>query len=127
MAAKLSALLAGFFAGFLVPYLAFAALLATFQYRDTSGQVTMPGWFIPVPYLIFVAMPLLAGFVAARVAKVQPMLHGLFVGILGGLATSLVLGMNGLATIALTWVVCLTGGVVGGWLHAGEDASENAL
>jgi hypothetical protein len=62
MPTKLSALVAGFFAGFLAPYLAFAALLATFQYRDTSGQVTMPGWFMPVPYLTFMAMPLLAGF-----------------------------------------------------------------
>jgi len=118
MPTKLTALLAGFFAGFLVPYLGFAAATAYFQYQDTSGQVSMPTWLIPVHFLLFVTMPVFAGYVAAKVANVQPLLHGLFVGILGALAYSALLAMNPLATIALGWLVCITGGVAGAWLHA---------
>jgi len=118
MPTKLTALLAGFFAGFLVPYLALAAAVAAFQYQDASGHISMPTWLIPVQFLLFVTMPVLAGFVAAMVANVQPLLHGLFVGVLGALAFSALLAMNSFATIVLSWLVCISGGAAGAWLHA---------
>lgn len=117
MPTKLTALLAGFFAGFLVPYLALAAAVAAFQYQDASGHISMPTWLILVQFLLFVITPVLAGFVAAMIANVQPLLHGLFVGVLGALAFS-ALSPYSFATIVLSWLVCISGGVAGAWLHA---------
>ncbi len=121
---KPSAIFIGFFAGFVVPYIALAAMFSTFQYENAAGHTVMPSWFVPVPFVIYLIMPVAGGFTSAYIAKRQPLLHGLLVGVLGALAVSFM--SEGLGSIALAWVVFVSGAVAGGWLFRARASKRDA-
>lgn len=59
--------------------------------------------------------PVLGGYVAARIARVQPLFLGAIVGALG----SALIAVSASPAIAGLWTsfVFIPGGIVGGWLH----------
>lgn len=120
---KASAVLVGFFAGFVVPYAVLLSIWPMLAYQTPDGRSVMPTWFTPIPLLVFALVPAIAGYISARMAKVQPLLHGLLVGILGALGSAFVHGS--ITTVAVWGLICISGGVAGAWVYrkqAGVDA-----
>ena len=112
---RLFAILLGFFSGFLIPYVLVAALFSTLSILKTDGSEEMPRWFNAIPFLVFAIMPIVAGFVTARIAKVQPMLNGLLVGALGAILAIVVSPLH--VSMVMSAIFSVVGGVAGGWLQ----------
>jgi len=113
---RISGLLIGLVAGYVVPGIVLGALFALFEVRQPDGSGEMPLWFSQLPLFFLAAMPVLAGFLAARIARVQPLLNGLMVGALGGSVMfmfSQALPFVGLAM----WALHALGGLFGAWLQ----------
>ena len=112
---KVSAVLVGLFAGFVVPYAVLFSVWPMLAFETPDGRTVMPTWFTPIPLLVFALMPAIAGYISARMAKVQPLLHGLLVGILGALGSAFVHGSP--VSVAVWGLICVSGGVAGAWVY----------
>lgn len=72
-------------------------------------------WLNTVAFVVAVGAPVLGGYLAARISNVQPLLHGLVVGLLG----SIFIAFTSSPGIAGLWAafVFIPGGIAGGWLR----------
>ena len=111
---SVSGIAIGFFFGFVVPFacvMLLASLLAPGEGEPASKLMPLYGvmWM-----LLAFAAPVVAGFLAARIAAVQPLLHGCLVGILGAVFMAVVTT----PASAGLWAafVFVPGGIAGGWL-----------
>lgn len=111
---KPSAIAIGFFFGLLVPFGIFylAPLFLSLATGERLGDV--PVALTLFWYLSAFLAPVLAGYLAARLAGSQPLMHGLVVGMLG--ATCAVLFNRSVEAAVITFIVFSAGGIVGGWL-----------
>jgi hypothetical protein len=111
---SVSSVLAGLFVGFILPYLFIFStswIVGTFSGFDSAIYSV---WFGVSTLAVMFGGPVLAGYVAATLAKIQPLLHGLLVGVLLGGARVAVAQSSRAVVFAI--ILCATGGLVGGWL-----------
>ena len=111
---NVSAIAIGFLAGIVVPY-AFAFGVASVMALATGERSGVLGiWFTFAWTAVAVGAPVLGGYVAARRAKAQPLLHGFAVGVLGTVAA--VVFTQSMLTALWATLIWGAGGIVGGWL-----------
>jgi hypothetical protein len=85
-----------------------------FSKESTSGRLA--GWIHGVWLVLSIVVPALGGYVSAAIAKQRPLLHALFMGVIGGIAVFI---------LGTTWLIVVysialfpPSAVVGGWYWA---------
>jgi MFS family permease len=111
---KLSAIAVAFIVAFVVPYGSFyiAPVVLSLATGERSGDVPLllvVSWF-----LCSVLSPVLAGYLAARLARVQPLLHGAITASLAALLGALLVDSTRSALI--TFLVFVPCGILGAWI-----------
>ncbi len=120
-----SAIAIGFFVGFVVPAAIYFAIgSALFIAREGEVLKWIP-WFNSLWFAVAIGMPLLAGYLTARVAQVQPLLHGGIVGMLGSIG--LVVLAIPISAALYSAIIFVPGGVAGAWLWKKFRRTEGAL
>lgn len=111
---KLSAIAVAFFFAFVIPFGAFyvAPLVFALITGKMSGDV--PVALTLVWFLGSFLAPVLAGYLVARLAKTQPLLHGAIVGLLGFVCA--IWYVHSLRATMITFAVFVPGGILGAWL-----------
>jgi hypothetical protein len=111
---RISAIAIGFFLGFVAPYAVFVLVAYAIPLSSTDTSGVLPAWLNLLGLAIAFGAPVGAGYLAARVAQVQPLLHGCVVGLLG----SIMFGFIGSPMSAALFAafVFVPGGIAGGWL-----------
>jgi len=119
---KISAIAIGFFLGFLVPFAAFMLLGELIAPGPGEEAPRLMGLFNVVAFAGALAAPVFAGYLAARIAQVQPLLHGCVVGVLGSILIAVVTS----PAIAGLWsaFVFVPGGIAGAWLRKVQRAKS---
>jgi hypothetical protein len=121
---SISAVAIGFFAGFAVPYALVFAVGPVMSVVSGQERVDLGAWFTLLWLGVAFFAPIAAGYVAARLAKVQPLLHGGVVGLLGivaGIALS-----HSVESAVYAALIFGTGGVAGGWLWRMKSSGNSA-
>ncbi|HYC38580.1 MAG TPA: hypothetical protein VEC19_19290 [Usitatibacter sp.] len=122
---SVSSVAIGFFLGFVVPYSLVFFIGPGIALATGQQKVTLGIWFTFLWLTVALLAPIGAGFLAAHLAKVQPLLHGAAVGLLGAIAgVALSHPAQSAIYAALT---CGTGGIVGGWLQRHVARRSGAL
>ena len=111
---RFSALVIGFFFGFVVPYMIFATLGYTVASASIAEAGVLPGWLNVIGLIVGFAGPVIAGYLAAKIARVQPLLHGFIVGVLGSIMFAFLGPLLVAALFAI--FVLIPGSVAGAWL-----------
>ena len=122
---SLSAVVVGFFLGFVVPYALVFAIGPAMSFFSGQESITLGAWFTLLWLGVAVCAPVAAGYLAARLGRVQPLLHGAAAGLLGviaGIALS-----HSLESAAYTAMIFGSGGLVGGWLWRTRSHGNSAL
>jgi len=89
--------------------------------ESTSGRL---GWWMHGIWLGFaIAVPALGGYIAAAIAKVRPLFHGLFVGVGGALVVFLMSESWLMTVYALS--LFPPSAVVGGWFWQRRQRRSN--
>jgi hypothetical protein len=111
---RISAVAIGFFIGIIVPFVALmlvGSILAPSKGEEPSRLL---GLYTVLWLILGIGGPFSGGFMAARIAKVQPLLHGCIVGLLGSIFVAVV------TTPSITGLwsafVFVPGGITGGWI-----------
>lgn len=120
--ARFSAIAIGFFFGFVLP---FGILMLTSQLlvpADGDEPPRLLAIYNLLWMLIAIGGPVGAGYLAAKIATVQPLLHGCLVGTLG----AVFLAAMTTPAIAGFWsaFVFVPGGIAGGWLWKSRHAKS---
>ena len=111
---KLSAVAIGFFLGFVLPYAIFVLLGYLSVLISGEEMLSLPPLLNVFGLVIAFGSPLAGGYLAARAATVQPLLHGLAVGVLGSIMFAFIGPPAAAAGFAI--FVFMPGGIAGGWL-----------
>jgi len=122
---KFTAVVIGFVVGFVVPYSLVFAIGPALSWASNQESVTLGTWFTVLWFGVAIAAPIAAGYLAARLAKVRPLLHGAAVGLLGvlaGIALS-----HSMDSALVSAAVFGAGGVAGGWLSRAGSGGQSAL
>jgi len=116
-----------FYVAPLLPLIVLTSILNFFGYDPTQGHSF---WQTPIPIIAawFLAIaPVCASYFAAKLAKQQPLLHGLLVGIAGACIIGFAFySRDPFSKPALISIVVLSG-VFGGWLWRYRNAQRNPL
>jgi hypothetical protein len=114
MSPKVSAMAIGFFFGYVVAFVVYVTLGTVLApARGEEGAPHWMGLFTLGAAIIGIGGPILGGYIAAVVAKVQPLFHGFSVGVLGTIFAMVVTGTLGAVWMAFVFV---PGGIFGGWV-----------
>lgn len=135
------AVLVGYGAPFLVIAFPIASLSGWAASRGINGG---PAIFV-LWVLLATVGPVVTGFVAARVAKSRPLLHGLLAGCLcallaigltgfDGIVGGIVMYLTGMPLVevlsisaSMTWLLFIAGGLGGAWLWRRRAVNATAL
>jgi hypothetical protein len=120
MTPRISAIAIGFFLGFIIPFVGYIFLSSFAMPSPGEEAPRLLGLFTIASLLVFVGAPLTAGYLSARIAKVQPLLHGCIVGMLG--ATLFLLMASPITAGLWAALVFVPGGIAGGWLWKVQEA-----
>jgi hypothetical protein len=119
---RVSAVAIGFFLGMVVPLAALLLVGSLVSPRDGEASSPLLAFFNTAGVIVGLGAPVLGGYLAARIAKVQPLLLGAIVGALG----SVLIAVTASPAIAGLWsaFVFVPGGIVGGWLQKIEGGKS---
>ena len=92
---------------------------------EGGGAPHVMGWFNLLWWVIALGAPVLGGYIAGRLAKAQPLLHGCVVGVLGTIAVTLMASPWNAAV--MSGFVFVPGGIVGGWLSGRGRKVQSAV
>lgn len=117
---KLGALLIAFLAWYVAPALPLVVIssIPNFFLGDPATREGVPIWQSGALLLlawIMALAPVGSGYLAAKLAQQQPLLHGLVIGMISGLIAVLWIGAPWLFELALAALVTCCG-FFGGWL-----------
>jgi MFS family permease len=114
MSPKVSAIAIGFFLGYVVAFVLYVTLGTVLA--PSRGEEGAPHWmglFSLGSVILVLGGPMLGGYVAAHIAKTQPLLHGFIVGVLGAIFAVVVTGALPAFGTAFIFV---PGGIFGAWV-----------
>jgi len=122
---RVSAVLISLFVGYVIPITFFFALGALGAAASDSDHFSNV-WVSAAITISFVLCPATAGYIAARLAKVVPLLHGLVVSVLGASLFS-AMSQPFSPAASLFWVLAFSSaGVSGAWLWRRSAARSDA-
>lgn len=106
------------FAFYIAPLFPLMLLTSLLDINAQNGRVPlyrssimyMGAWFIAIA-------PVCSGYFAAKLAKQQPLFHGLAAGIVGSILFFLITHSDSWVFVTATLVVVLSSGIFGGWLY----------
>jgi MFS family permease len=121
---KPSAIAVAFVVAFVVPFGTFyiAPLVLSLATGEKSGDV--PLMLVVFWFLCSVLSPVLAGYLAARLARVQPLLHGAITAILAALLCALL--VDSARSALITFLVFVPCGILGAWIWRRSANNESA-
>lgn len=115
---KWKSVLVALFAFYIAPLLPLMFLSSLFNINAQDGPVPiyrasfmyMGAWFIAIA-------PVCSGYFAAKLAKQQPLFHGLAACIGGSILFSFITHSDSWVFVAVTLGIVLSSGIFGGWVY----------
>lgn len=122
---KVSAIVIGLFLGFIFPLVLFFSLGPLAAVLSDKEQVVFGLWGLLFWLFLNIAGPVSAGYITAKLARQQPLLHACIVGILGIIALAVLIEPISAALAECFFVI--PGAIFGGWLwrkHSRKDSLD---